>query len=132
MNIVTLKTNRSEYDIRDAARYSMTVGELIQELKYNFDEDDKIVFSNDNGYTYGYIDQDYIEMEEVESEEEEKEREYRENMEQVQEELSELQAKYENPSDEDDAMTDEEYRNEKASIFDYYGVTESEYENFNF
>ena len=55
IRIVTLNTNRSEYDIRDAAACSMTVRELIDELECNYNENDKIVFSNDNGYTYGGI-----------------------------------------------------------------------------
>lgn len=33
----------------------MTIGELIAYLQDNFDEDSKIIFSNDNGYTYGVI-----------------------------------------------------------------------------
>ena len=53
----------------------MTVRELIDELECNYNEDDKIVFSNDNGYTYGYIGAGYIDARRVETYEEEEERE---------------------------------------------------------
>lgn len=59
--MVFLKTNRSEYDANSAAKCSMTVGELIEVLE-NFRQTDKIVFSNDNGYTYGYVDEDCVSM----------------------------------------------------------------------
>ena len=68
--IITLNTNRSEYDIREAAKSSITVGEFIRELE-QYDEDAKIVFSNDNGYTYGYVGGGYIDEKHVKSEEEE-------------------------------------------------------------
>lgn len=54
MNIVTLETSRTEYKASEAARRTLTVGELIQMLK-QFDEDSPVVFSNDNGYTYGNV-----------------------------------------------------------------------------
>lgn len=50
-----LKTNRSEYNIKEAAVQSITVRELIDYLRDNADLDSRIVFSNDDGYTYGYI-----------------------------------------------------------------------------
>jgi hypothetical protein len=75
--IVTLLTSRDEYDIRRAAECSMTVEELIEELEY-LPKHSKIVFSNDRGYTYGYISTSKIDMEEVETFEEEEERERRE------------------------------------------------------
>jgi len=131
--IITLNANRSEYDIRDAADYSMTVGELIEELR-NYDEGAKIVFSNDNGYTYGYVGAGYIDSHKVETREEEEERERREKeeeereeyestMEEVQEELTDLESRYENDGD----MTDEDYREERADIFYTYGVTMEDY-----
>lgn len=56
MEIITiLRTNRSEYDIKEAAKDSITVGELIEYLENNCDRNNRIVFSNDGGYTYGYI-----------------------------------------------------------------------------
>lgn len=84
IRIVTLNTNRSEYDIRDAAACSITVGELINELERNYNDGDKIVFSNDNGYTYGYVTEDCIAEHNVETREEEEAREkaeeYADNM----------------------------------------------------
>ena len=68
--IITLNTNRSEYDIREAAKNSITVAEFIRELE-QYDEDAKIVFSNDNGYTYGYVGGGYIDEHYVKSEEDE-------------------------------------------------------------
>lgn len=52
--IITLSTRRSDYGIKQAADESMTVAELIEELRY-LPGDCKVVFKNDNGYTYGYI-----------------------------------------------------------------------------
>lgn len=75
--IVTLLTSRDEYDIRRASESSMTVRDLIDELE-NYPLDAKIVFSNDRGYTYGYITYSKIDMEEVETFEEEEERQCRE------------------------------------------------------
>lgn len=123
-----LLTNREEYDIRDAASRSMTVRQLIDELECNYDEDAKIVFSNDHGFTYGYVGAGYIDSKRVETHEEE---DLRETMEELQEELTELQAEYENP-DEDDPMTDEKYRAERERLFKEYGVTEEEYAKFQF
>ena len=62
--IATLKTNRSEYSIQDAAQRSLTVGELIRELG-QLDENAKIVFSNDNGYTYGYVTESCVDIEKI-------------------------------------------------------------------
>lgn len=75
--IITLATSRDEYDIRRAAKCSMTVEELIGELEC-LPRNAKIVFSNDRGYTYGYISDDKIQFEVVETFEEEEERERRE------------------------------------------------------
>ena len=66
--IITISTNRSHYDIKGAADESMTVAELIEELRY-LPGDCKVVFKNDGGYTYGYIkdrdiDSEYLEPEE--------------------------------------------------------------------
>ena len=78
--IVTLKTCRSEYDIRCASEYSITVEEFIDILS-RCPKDSKVVFSNDNGYTYGEIGYSTIRVKEVETFEEEKEREEREQIE---------------------------------------------------
>ena len=135
IRIVTLNTNRSEYDIRDAAACSMTVRELIDELECNYNENDKIVFSNDNGYTYGYVGAGYIDVQRVETQEEEeareKEEDYRETMEELRDELEELKYEYEN-QDEDEPMSREEYEYELERLFKLYNVTEEEYNNFVF
>jgi hypothetical protein len=52
--IVTLKTNRDYYDAKECAENSMSVGEFMDMLS-NYPNDAKIVFSNDNGYTYGVV-----------------------------------------------------------------------------
>ena len=52
--VVALRTNRDYYDVREAAEYSLTVDELIDVLS-NYSGDAKVVFSNDNGYTYGVV-----------------------------------------------------------------------------
>jgi len=66
-----LKTNRSEYGIKEAADNSITVRELIDYLDRNVDLDSRIVFSNDGGYTYGYITEDAVGEEYYEEEVEE-------------------------------------------------------------
>ena len=128
VRIVTLSTNRSEYDIREAAKYSCTVGELIDELRRNYNEGDKIVFSNDNGYTYGYVGTDCIAERNVETQEEE---ELREKMDELDDELEELKKEYNNDyfNDEDGVqpMTDDEYRAERQRLFNEYGITEEQF-----
>lgn len=58
-NIVALRTNRDYYDVREAAEYSLTVDELIDILS-NYSGDAKVVFSNDNGYTYGVVSDNIV------------------------------------------------------------------------
>ena len=60
MHAVTLSTNRSYYDALHATKHTMTVRELIERLSLE-DPDMKIIFSNDNGYTYGTISEDDVE-----------------------------------------------------------------------
>ena len=140
IKIVTLNTNREEYDIRDAAARSMTVGQLVDELLTNYDRDDKIVFSNDGGYTYGYVGAGYIDRLRVETKEEEAERERQENlreqMEELRDELEDLKARYQNPGDyideDEEPMTYESYLEQCKALFNEYGITEEEYSNFNF
>ncbi len=135
-----MNANRSEYDIRDAAACSMTVRELIDELECNYNEDDKIVFSNDNGYTYGYVGAEFIDAHRVETHEEEeareKEEEYRDNMESLRDELLDLHNDYmhvPDPEDEDDEdMSEEEYLERRKELFEEYGVTEEEFNKFPF
>ena len=69
--IAILKTNRSEYSIKEAADQSLTVRELIDYLENNLDMDSRIVISNDNGYTYGYIRESVVDEEFLEEEPEE-------------------------------------------------------------
>lgn len=69
--IVILKTNRSEYSVKEAANGSITVGDLIEILRNYHDLDAPIVFSNDNGYTYGYITESVVDEEFCEEEAEE-------------------------------------------------------------
>ena len=130
VEIVKLYTSRDEYDIRLAAERSMTVREMIDELK-RMDEDAKIVFDNDNGYTYGIICSGSIDSDMYESKEEE---EYREKMEELNDELLDLNIEYEHvadPDDEDDVeMTEEQYLAERERILNSYGVTAEEYEYF--
>ena len=52
--MVILRTNRTYYSAEEAENESITVGELIERLE-EFNPNDKVIFSNDNGYTYGYI-----------------------------------------------------------------------------
>ena len=75
--IVKLRTNRSEYDIRNSAKYSITVEELIEMLE-RCPRNAKVVFSNDNDYTFGELGVNTIRFAEVETFEEEREREERE------------------------------------------------------
>ena len=66
MSYITLETKREGY-APDQCGNTMTVGELIQYLS-QFDEDAKVFYSNDNGYTYGSI-KDYQIQEEYEEDE---------------------------------------------------------------
>lgn len=130
--IAILKTNRSEYDANLAAINSISVKELIRELE-QIDEDAKIVFSNDNGYTYGYIDESCVDIKEIETEED---IERRKRMGELAEELTELQAEYENDYFNDkeniQPMTDEEYRKKQDQLFSDYNITREEFNNYNF
>ena len=67
--IITIDTRRSDYSVKEAADESITVEELIEELRY-LPGDCKVVFKNDNGYTYGYIQDRDIDSEYIEPEEE--------------------------------------------------------------
>lgn len=57
--VVRLRTNREYYQLADAMNDSITISELIDALS-NCPSDAKVVFSNDGGYTYGYITEDVI------------------------------------------------------------------------
>lgn len=128
IQIVKLNTSRDGYSIKDTAEASISVGELIDLLR-GYDSDMKVVFSNDNGYTYGVIGENSIAEEWVETREEE---DRREKMEELDMELCNLQTIYENPDYEpEEKMSDEEYRKQRALLFKEFGVTEEEFKNFN-
>ena len=66
--ILTMKAEREGY-APDQIASTMTVGELIEFLN-NFDEDEKVYLSHDNGYTYGGITASRFEEVEEETENE--------------------------------------------------------------
>ena len=78
--IITLSTNRSYYDVSQAAEDSITVAELMEELRW-LPGDCKVVFKNDNGYTYGYISTRDVDSEYVQHDEEEEDEITRDDME---------------------------------------------------
>ena len=121
IQILKFKTSRDAYSIKDIAEESISVGELIDLLR-GYDSDMKVVFSNDNGYTYGVIGENSIAEEWVETREEE---DRREKMEELDTELCNLQDVYENPDYEpEEKMSEEEYRKQRALLFKEFGVTE--------
>lgn len=67
MTNLLLEAKRTGYGT-DQISNTMTVGELIAFLQ-DFDEDQKIYISNDNGYTYGGINYEDFRDEESEDEE---------------------------------------------------------------
>ena len=87
--IVKLRTNKDEYDIRNASECSYTVGQVIDILS-RCPQNAKIVFDNDRGYTFGAIDSATIRVVEVETFQEEKEREEREKAEEEMEEIKDI------------------------------------------
>ena len=68
--VIAINTTRSDYNVKSAAEGSITVGELIEILE-GWNPKFKVVFRNDNGYTYGYIDENLITPEDIEEEVEE-------------------------------------------------------------
>lgn len=52
--IVTIKTSRDYYDAKECAEYSLSVAEVMEILS-RCPNDAKVVFSNDNGYTFGVV-----------------------------------------------------------------------------
>lgn len=63
-DIVILHTNRDDYDIENCANRSLSVGEVIDILN-RYPDDAKMVFSNDNGYTYGVVNNSSIHLTEI-------------------------------------------------------------------
>lgn len=52
--VVVISTTRTDYSAKAASRHSITVEELMDILS-NMEPESRIVFCNDNGYTYGRI-----------------------------------------------------------------------------
>lgn len=70
--VLALNTNRSGYSPSQIG-HTMTVKQMIQKLE-NYPEDMSVMFSNDNGYTYGEITKwDFDIIEDVEDDEDEDE-----------------------------------------------------------
>lgn len=124
-NIVKLNVSRDTYSIREAADYSISVEELIDTLR-RLNPEDKVVFSNDNGYTYGYVCEDVVEEEEVETREEEERREEIEDAESeidsikedMEIDLTELETEYENSVEDVLPMSDKEYERRREEIIE--------------
>ena len=58
--VIIIEAQREGYSIHQCYK-TMTVGELIQELS-PYDEDTPIYFSHDNGYTYGSLRAENIDI----------------------------------------------------------------------
>lgn len=84
-SVVKFKAHRSDYDIRESMSEAITVEELIEILEC-YPSNAKVVFDNDNGYTFGAITGRIIRQADVETYEEEKERMFREQIQADQEE----------------------------------------------
>lgn len=69
MKYLKIETERSAYSPEDLGR-SMSVRDLIDYLMM-FDDDTKVILSNDNGYTYGEVKEENIQEIEVYDEDEE-------------------------------------------------------------
>ena len=69
--VLTFHTHREAYAPEQLENYdTFTIGELIAYLE-NFDRDIRIMYNNDNGYTYGTITENDLRFENLEGEEEE-------------------------------------------------------------
>jgi len=67
-NVLFFETERHAYAPEECTD-TMTVGEL-KELLENYNDDTLIIYSNDNGYTYGRVWESEIREGEVDDEEE--------------------------------------------------------------
>ena len=65
--VIIIEAQREGYSIHQCYR-TMTVGELVQALS-EYDEDTPIYFSHDNGYTYGSLKEENIDIRYDEEEE---------------------------------------------------------------
>lgn len=59
-SVVVIEARREAYSKASAARRTMSVLELINLLEH-YDDDALVVFSHDNGYTYGGVHESDIE-----------------------------------------------------------------------
>ncbi len=57
--MVILEVNRTGYSVEQIENKCITVGEFISRLQEE-NPNEKICFSNDGGYTYGYINENSI------------------------------------------------------------------------
>lgn len=88
--VVTFKTHSKTYDVREAMESAMTVADLKRVLDY-LPSDAKIVFDNNNGYSFGEITHSRIDVACVETYEEQSEREEAEDeMENIENAISNL------------------------------------------
>lgn len=71
--IIKVITSREDYDIRDSAESALSVEKVIGILTY-LPKDAKMVFCNDNGFTFAPIRRSTFVTEYVETKEEEEER----------------------------------------------------------
>ena len=86
-SVVKFKTHRSDYDIRESMNEAITVNDLIAILEC-YPGNAKVVFDNDNGYTFGGITGSCIRLADVETYEEEKAREEQEERDADMEEMA--------------------------------------------
>ena len=63
--VLMFNTGHDGYTVRQCGS-TMTVGELMEILDY-YTEDTEIFFKNDDGYTYGYLEESRIEEEEIDN-----------------------------------------------------------------
>ncbi len=66
MNEAVIFNNMREGYAPDQIDRTMTVGELIEFLTNNYDEETPIYVSNDNGYTYGGVTERQFEVADLE------------------------------------------------------------------
>lgn len=71
--IIKVITKREDYDIRDSAECSLSVQDIIDRLEC-LPRNAKVVFSNDNGFTFAPFRESTFVQVEVETKEEEEER----------------------------------------------------------
>lgn len=67
MKAITIQATREGYSIAQVERGTMSVADLIdvlQEMACAYGEETPVVISNDNGYTYGPIRWDSVDVEE--------------------------------------------------------------------